>query len=152
MSNVRNSMELLEGIKHDIENDYYLSSIKGLVSAEIFSDYLEMAEYLLSENYDTPAAVIVGSTLEEHLRKLCQKNGVPIDRIDNKGKSLQKAAYDLNVDLNKQSVYNNIEKGLVEGWIRIRNAAAHGKRSEYTSDQVKLMLQGVKEFIGRNPL
>jgi hypothetical protein len=90
MSNVRNSMELLEGIKHDIENDYYLLSIKGLVSAEIFSDYLEMAEYLLSENYDTPAAVIAGSTLEEHLRKLCQNSGVAIDRTDNKGKNQQR--------------------------------------------------------------
>ena len=143
---------ILQGIKHDIENDYYISSIRGLVSAEIFSDYLQMAEYLLNEGYAAPAAVIMGSTLEEHLRKLSQKHGVVIERTDSKNKIQQKAAFELNVDLNKGSIYNNIEKGLVEGWIRIRNAAAHGNYTEYTKDQITLMLQGVKEFIARNPL
>ena len=61
ISNVKNSIELLEGIKQDIENDYYLASIRGLVSAEIFGDYLEMAEHLLNEDYKIPAAVITGS-------------------------------------------------------------------------------------------
>ncbi len=38
-----------------------------------------MAEYLLKEGYKDPAAVITGSTLEEHLRKLCIKNGIDIE-------------------------------------------------------------------------
>jgi len=149
-SNVRNCMELLHGIKQDIENDYYLSSIRGLVSAEIFSDYLEMAEYLLSENYYTPAAVIIGSTLEEHLRGLCQKKSLPINFIDSRGKTQLKAASDLNNTLYKATMYNKVDQSLVDGWIKIRNAAAHGNHSEYTKEQVTTMLSGVKDFVGRH--
>ena len=32
----KRSKKILDVIKHDIQNDYYLSAIKGLVSAEIF--------------------------------------------------------------------------------------------------------------------
>ena len=37
-----------------------------------------MAEYLLHEGYKDSAAVIAGSTLESHLRALCNKNGIDI--------------------------------------------------------------------------
>ena len=40
--------------------------------AELFADFLEMADYLLSEGYKDPAAVLGGSMLEEHLRQLRQ--------------------------------------------------------------------------------
>ena len=96
--------------------------------------------------------IYTGSTLEEHLRKLCQKNSLPIDFVDEKGRTQLKAGNDLNTTLYKGTIYNKIEMGLVEGWIKIRNAAAHGNHAEYTKDQVTYMLQGVKEFIGRNPL
>ena len=146
------SRSILQGIKHDIENDYYLSSLNGLLSADIFSDYLEMAEHLLQENYEIPAAVLIGSTLEEHLRKLCEKNTLPIENVDSKGKKHLKTGNDLNAELYKATIYNKIEMGQVEAWIKIRNAAAHGNYSEFTRDQVSLMLQGVSAFIGRNPL
>ena len=55
----------------------YLTTVSELIHADLFSDFIEMAEYLLSEGYKDPAAVIVGSTLEEHLRQLCAKNGLP---------------------------------------------------------------------------
>ena len=60
---------ILNAIKSEIDNDW-LSSMKGLVSADIFSDFLEMAEHLLFEKYKDPAAVMIGSVLEEHLRQL----------------------------------------------------------------------------------
>ena len=61
---------ILKSIKKEIDNGW-LISLKGLVSAEIFSDFLEMADYLLKENFKDPAAVMIGSVLEEHLRQLC---------------------------------------------------------------------------------
>ena len=73
---------ILKAIKYEIDNGWLLS-MKGLISAEIFSDFLEMAEHLLSEKYKDPAAVMIGSVLEEHLRQLCDKNGVSITEIKN---------------------------------------------------------------------
>ncbi len=40
-----------------------LQSIKGLLRAEIFEDFLEMAEYLLNGGYKDAAAVIIGAVL-----------------------------------------------------------------------------------------
>ena len=69
---------ILKSIKTEIDNGW-LTSLKGLVSAEIFSDFLEMADHLLRENYKDPAAVMIGSVLEEHLRQLCIKHSIPTD-------------------------------------------------------------------------
>jgi len=46
----------------------YLTTVSELIHAELFSDFIQMSEYLLSEGYKDPAAVIIGSLLEEHLR------------------------------------------------------------------------------------
>ena len=46
----------------------YLTTVSELVHAELFADFLEMAEYLISEGYKDPSAVLAGSVLEEHLR------------------------------------------------------------------------------------
>ncbi len=56
----------------------YLQTVQEFVHADTFSDFLEMAEYLLSEGYKDAAAVIGGSALEENIRKLCGKNGVAV--------------------------------------------------------------------------
>ncbi len=38
-----------------------------------------MAEHLLDEGYKDAATVIAGSSLEPHLRQLCQKSGIPTE-------------------------------------------------------------------------
>jgi len=69
---------ILNSIKNEIEKGW-LVTYKGLVTAEIFSDFLEMAEHLIAEKYKDPAAVVIGSTLEEHLRQLAIKNKIPTE-------------------------------------------------------------------------
>jgi hypothetical protein len=53
---------ILKGVQKEIAGGW-LHTTKGLVSAEIFSDFLEMADHLLSENYKDAAAVMVGGVL-----------------------------------------------------------------------------------------
>src|SRR5215213_11165047 len=48
----------------------WIHSTRGIVSAEVFSDFMEMGDHLLTEGYKDPAAVMIGSVLEEHLRQL----------------------------------------------------------------------------------
>jgi hypothetical protein len=139
---------ILTSIKTEIEKGW-LSTIKGLISAEIFSDFLEMAEHLLSEKYEHPAAVMIGSVLEEHLRQLCDKNGIAVTEIKN-GKTLPKKADLLNADLAGQNIYNKLDQKNITAWLDLRNKAAHGKYAEYNIQQVELMLQGVTEFMTRN--
>ncbi len=123
----------------------YLATVTELIHATVFADFIEMAEHLLSEGYKDPAAVIAGSTLEEHLRGLCVKNGIPVDHA---GKA--KKADMLNAELSA-AAYSKLDQKSVTAWLDLRNKAAHGKYGEYTSEQVVLMIQGVRDFMARNP-
>ena len=124
----------------------WIETTKGLVSAEVFADFLEMAEHLLDEKYKDPAAVMIGSVLEEHLRQLCPSVSVPVVEPSS-GKT--RKAESLNADLAKAGKYNLLDQKQVTAWLDLRNKAAHGKYSEYVEQQVRGMLDGVTNFISR---
>jgi hypothetical protein len=130
----------------DAYNAGYLSSVTELIHADVFADFVEMAEHLLAEGYKDPAAVLIGSTLEEHLRKLCTKDGIAPDVAGRPKKADQ-----LNADLAGQSVYSKLDQKSITAWLDLRNKAAHGKYGEYSKDQVALLIQGVREFMARLP-
>ena len=124
----------------------YLEQVTEFIHAQTFANFVEMAEYLLSEGYKDPAAVIIGSVLEEHLRQLCIKNGLATEVA---GKA--KKADQLNSDLAGKSIYSKLDQKSITSWLDLRNKAAHGKYGEYTKDQVALLLLGVQNFLTRNP-
>ena len=107
-----------------------------------------MAAYLLDENYEDPAAVIIGSVLEQHLRLLCANNSIEIT-IQKSGGEVFKSASILNSELYKVSIYNKLIFNSVTTWLSLRNAAAHGNYGEYSYDQVKLMYIGVQDFVSK---
>lgn len=139
-------INILSSIRNEIDNNW-LTSIKQMVSAEIFSDFFEMSKYLLDQKYKDPAAVMIGSVLEEHLRLLCKNHSVAIDFQNNSGDTVPKKADTLNADLVKSGVYGVLEQKNVTAWLDLRNRAAHGKYGEYSQEQVELMYQGVLNFI-----
>jgi hypothetical protein len=140
----------LAGSLTALRNDYaagYLKSITEIIHAEVFSDFLEMAEHLLnSGGYKDAAAVMVGGVLEEHLRKLCDKFSIPTTQ-NGKPKKLDS----MNSDIAGAGVYSKLEQKSVTAWADLRNSAAHGEYTNYSKEQVVLMLQGVRDFIVRNP-
>jgi len=146
-SKSREGRGILKAAKQEIDGGW-IFTVKGIVSAEIFSDFLEMAEHLLNESYKDAAAVMVGSVLEEHLRQLCLKNSIPIDRVKN-GKPIPKKADLLNSELASASIYNKLDQKSITSWLDLRNKAAHGKYSEYSKEQVEFMHQGVMNFMMR---
>lgn len=139
---------VLDGLYQDLKAGY-LKTLSELIHADVFSDYIEMAEYLLDEKYKDPAAVITGSTLEAHLRKLCIKNGIDIE-IMSHGKLKPKKADLMNSEIAKKGIYNKLEQKSVTTWLDLRNKAAHGKYKEYNDNQVRQMIMGVRDFITRN--
>ncbi len=138
---------VLKAAKQEIDGGW-LISIKSIVSAEIFSDLLEMADYLLKEGYKDPAAVMIGSVLEEYLRQLCINNSISVELMKG-GKPVPKKADLLNSELAKVNVYNKLDQKSVTSWLDLRNKAAHGKYLEYTKEQVEIMYQGVTNFMAR---
>ena len=134
-------IEILKSIKAEIENGW-LKSYKGLISAEIFSDFLEMGEHLLKEGYKDAGAVIIGSVLEDSLRRLADINGIAT--INEKGKYL--TIDPLNTELALKGIYNKLVQKQITSWADLRNNAAHGHFDKYEGKQVEMMLLFVQSF------
>jgi hypothetical protein len=141
------ALGVLRAIQEQIRGGW-LETTKGLVTAEVFADFIEMAEHLLDERYKDPAAVVVGSVLEEHLRQLCLSAGIPTEDVS-ATKVVPHKADRLNADLAKGGKYSKLDQKQITAWLDLRNKAAHGKYSEYSQEQVALMLAGVRDFLVR---
>jgi hypothetical protein len=129
---------ILESIKDELDGGW-LFSIKGLVTAEVFADFVDMSNYLLEQDYKDPAAIIAGSVLEEHLRQLCAANGIDIE-FQSQGVAKPKKADTLNSDLGNFNIYNKLDQKAVTMWLDLRNKAAHGHYDQYTKEQVSNMI------------
>jgi hypothetical protein len=140
---------VVQSLKTDVESGY-LESISELLHSEVFADFLEMGDYLLSEGYKDAAAVIAGGTLEAHLRQLCSKHGIDTEITTARGVQPKKADQ-MNSDLTKKHVITKLDQKNVTAWLDLRNKAAHGKYEEYTSEQVTLLIAGIRDFLTRCP-
>ncbi|WP_020680831.1 DUF4145 domain-containing protein [Marinobacterium rhizophilum] len=121
--------------KDDFEKGF-IFEIKEIAQAEIFEDELDQAQELLNHGYLTAAAVISGTVLECRLRWLCEKNSLPVGKLDK-----------MNSDLSKENIYNkNIQKKIT-ALAGIRNSAAHGKIEEFNNNDISIMIVEIKRFI-----
>lgn len=143
---------VLLSLKTAYENDL-LINIQQRIHADIFEDFIEIAENFLqeSEKLKCPAAVMLGSVLESHMRKLCGNNGIEITFKKGEREKFKRAS-ELNIDLAKKDIYSNSIKKQIEYWIEIRNAAAHGGEDKYSKNQVDDMLSGIRRFIIEYPV
>jgi hypothetical protein len=132
----------LEGVKHELQNGL-LKDLRKLLQADIFSDFLEMAEYFLNEGYKDAAAVIIGGVLEDSLKKLADANSIPTTNANGKSLTIEP----INVELAKKGVYNQLIKKQITSWADLRNDAAHGDYGKYDKDQVKMMFTFVQKFV-----
>ena len=142
---IDSGIHILDALKDEIEHDW-LVSIKQLVTAEVFSDFLDMSKHLLDQKYKDPAAVMIGSVLEQHLRLLCNTHRVD-DFVIKGGDNVPKKADLMNVDLVKAGVYQLTYQKLITAWLGLRNSAAHGKYEDYNLGQIQNMYDGVSLFI-----
>jgi hypothetical protein len=129
----------------------YLQTVIEIVHADIFSDFLEMAQHLCETGYKDASAVIAGSTLEGHIRGLCQKAQIPTEIIKNTGDAVAKKADGMNSELAAAGVYSKLDQKNITAWLDLRNQAAHGKYDNYSKEQVVLLIAGIRDFIARHP-
>lgn len=132
---------ILRSAKEDIEGGY-LQKIEALVSAKVFSDFLDMAEHLLANSYKDPAASLTGAVLEDGLRRICGSNNLTVKSDDN--------ISSLNQKLADKTVYNRLQQREIEVWNKLRDYADHGHFEEYSSEKVKDMLEGVRKFLANH--
>ena len=138
---VDNGVGVLGALKNDIEGGY-LTRYRTLVAAEVFNDFLEMAEYLLESDYKDPTASLIGAVLEDGLRQMCGGNSIKVKKNDD--------ISCLNQKLAGKEIYNKNMRKQIEAWKGIRDSADHGRFTEYKEQDVQDMLKGVKRFLGEN--
>jgi len=141
MDNINIVGGVFKGVEHDIKSGL-LANQRLLLQAEIFADFLEMAEYLLSESYKDAAAVLLGAVLEDSLRKLATARSISTTSTSGKPLTIDP----INIALAKAGVYNALVQKQVTTWANLRNDAAHGHFDRYDSEQVHQMLLFVQKF------
>ena len=134
---VETGIALLRSAKDGVENGA-LTNLESLVSADVFSDFLDMARHLHDGGYKDAAAVLAGSVLENGLRRVAAKRGLTGGDIKT-----------LNDRLAQAGEYNRLTQKRVQVWNDIRNQAAHGNFDEYDTENVQEMLDGVASLLER---
>ncbi|MGI9229820.1 MAG: hypothetical protein ACR2P9_08185 [Gammaproteobacteria bacterium] len=132
---------IFKAIKNEIESGM-LADLHNLMRADIFADILGMAEHLHSKGYIGAAAILIGATLEDSLRKLADTNGVSLH--DPKGKP--RTIDPLNIELAKKGIYDSFIKQQITSWASLRNDAVHGHFKQCDPDRVENMLRFVQQF------
>ena len=143
--NMAGSIGIARPVRRDIDNGFVTESA-AMVHAETFDEFLDMAVHLCEQGYKDAAAVIGGSSLETHLRNLARKFQVAVTSNDR-----PKKADLINAELVKAGAYPGLDQKSVTTWLGLRNHAAHGEYSAYDVDQVKLLIDGVRNFMARHP-
>lgn len=137
-SSFKNALGVLKSAKEDYEGGY-LFHLTNRITADVFADFLEQAAYLLEGGYHQPAAVMAGAVLEDGLRKLCDRQNIILPdkpKLDT-----------MNADLAKSGLYGKLTQKEVTWLADLRNKAAHGQWDEFTQEDVKKMLPGVRSFM-----
>jgi hypothetical protein len=128
---------VLQSASDDFEGGL-LNEVQDFIRAEVFSDFIEQAEYLFDQGFLLPAAVLARAVLENALRQLCMRSDITI-------KKDSKLDF-MNAELAKKSVYNRNVQKQITAFAAIGNSAAHGKLDEFKSHDVDQMIKGIINF------
>lgn len=137
---------IIKVVREEVEQGL-LTTTRALIAADLFSDFLEMAGHLLDGGYKDAAAVIAGSSLEGHLRRMA----IAFSTNPNKPGGEPKKADVINAELHKTDAYVLSEQKQITAWLGIRNDAAHGHYDKVLKDSVKLMIEGIRHFMTLHP-
>jgi len=133
---VRKIVGILTGALDDLEGGY-LRGQERLIAGEILDSVLEDARQLSEAGFKDAAAILARVVVEDALRRMCREAGLSDD---------QKVAV-LNDSLRDAGTYPKPQWRIIQSWLDIGNAAAHGKFDEYTADDVTRMIADVERFL-----
>lgn len=137
--------ESAQAVLKAAQDDYtqgMLFDARTLIEAEVFSDFLEQADYLLQHSYAGPAAVIASAVMEDGMRKLCDRHGVQL--------APNATLAPMNDALAKKGAYTKLVHDKLMPVIRLRNHAAHGEWDQFTAQDVQGMIDAVRDFMAQH--
>jgi hypothetical protein len=127
---------VLDAALSDLEGGY-LAGQELLIAGDLFDSILEQAKHLNSNGHKDPAAVLARVVVEDTLKRLARAANLDDNR----------RASQLNDDLKAAGKYPQPQWRLIQSWLDVGNAAAHGKFAEYDKAAVSNMLDGIEQFL-----
>jgi hypothetical protein len=126
-----------------------ISTLMDGVRAETTSELIDQADTLVAGGYHVAAAVLVGGALETTLRHMCDRAGI----TPTGDGSITKYEMAIAQERKKgREILSATDGKLVTSWGGMRNDAAHDPvkfSTTRTTDDVRLMVQGIRQFIAR---
>ena len=129
---------ILAGALDDLENGFLVGQ-ENLIAGIVLDSVLEQAKMLCSAGFKDPAAVLGRVVIEDLLQRLCREEG-----LSDSGK-----ASVLNDSLRDKGRYTKPQWRIIQSWLDIGNAAAHGKFSDYEESNVNQMLSDIERFMAQ---
>ena len=136
---LRAGVGILQALSEDLEGGY-LAELRTLLTAEVFTDFLAIAEHLLESGYHFAAASVAGAVLEDALRRCLADHGV---KAASNLESLSQIALD-------KGILTPIVYKQLKVWIDVRNNADHGRFDAVDSAVVASMLRDLPAFLHRD--
>lgn len=133
---VEAAVGVLRGAADDLRNGFLLGQ-EVRIAGEVFDSVLQEAKHLHTDGHTQAAAVLGRVVMEDALRRLSRQ-----EALDDTAKATA-----LNDALWKASRYGQPQWRLVQAWLDMGNAAAHGRSEEYTHEDVGRMLEDVGRFL-----
>lgn len=114
-----------------------LRKIEYLVAAATFDDFLDHASEYHRSNKKMEAGVLAGAVLEDTIRKIAARAGVPAS-----------GTLDPTIDeLARVGVFNSVRAKRVKGYAAVRNSALHARWDEFEIRDVGELIAGTRSLI-----
>jgi len=136
----RSMLALLNSAKQEWDAGL-LRKVEYIVAAATFDDFLDHAGQYLKGGRLTEAAVLASATLEDAIKKIASKNGVPTD-----GFALDR----LLDELSKAGALTPTEVKRAKASAAVRNLALHAEWSKLTPEDVTHLVDNTRELIDRH--
>jgi|1186.fasta_scaffold00636_3 hypothetical protein len=143
---LRGVEQAARALRADLANGH-VRPLEEIVRAAVFEDFLDMATELLDKGFNSPAAVVAGSVLEEHTRKLATRERIPVRDANNRPRSFDALA----TDLVKHGEVLETERKFLVALYGLRTAAAHGQHSAVVTEELTRMVPAIRDFMVRHP-
>lgn len=127
---------VIEACIDDLQHGF-LTSQQFLIAGELFDSVLSEAKHLASCSYKDPAAILARVVLEDALKRIAQE-------CDINGNT--KASI-INDELKRSGRFSQPLWRQVQSWLDLGNAAAHGKFTEYSDQDVNRCIEGIEMFV-----
>ncbi len=126
---------ILNAVSNRFETSLY--DIKHLAQADLFTNELDAARYLMQHKYYRAAGAISGVVLESYLKSICSKYSLIIPQ--NSGISqLKELLWDKNRIILVEQATNLLYLG------QLRNKCDHDKSDEPTKNDIKNLISGTE--------